>query len=1315
MPPKNRAWNKALKNVRMACWNPWGLCNERLNYCKMLKFDILGLTELHNIHNKKAWRGRHWITSDDVNIDEEGNLTDSASGVGILLSRRFSSKILAKGSIGSRIVWVRLQGPVCPLFVVCAYVPHMYRKSAPFAEDIIQQISDLLAKSEELKPNDCVVLMGDFNCELQRNVAGCTGRWFMNKRPDKGHSAQVMSLLRDHDLFAVDSLFKPKRKYMFNPEIKRKRVCGATYLQKDISLRPKKLDYFFVSNRWRSSVTNSSTNWAPSFHRFGKAFDHSLLQISWSWRVRNSKVTPTKDFKAMLDDDWAKLDAEIQKNFAKYPQQGAQENPEAQIDEKLKRLNTCVKKAIDVCVPAKKRLSQIKREPSERTRNIYDARAKKFSSILSRGGKVTKQLRKRWHRKIKDANLSDYNNWLDSMTTKMEEANKIGDSESIFRIVKIISGLITTATSQAPAVKKDGGLILDQQELAKVWQTFLTDKFKATNAELERDAYAELGPQLIADPLTEQAFVRALKKLKKGKACGPDGIPGEVYYNSQTAALELYQLLKVIWEREYVPAELVRASFVMLYKNKGSANDPSKYRCIGLLPHAYKILSLIMLERIADECSEYLADWQAGFRPERGCRDNVLLLRVLFDQVIKDDRKLLVTYIDYSAAFDTVSHKFLDESLKQAKATRKTRAMFRAIYAAAEGTARVRGLDGEHIYSDSFKVRRGVIQGDIISPIFFILAMEQIFRNHDKSPTGTKIGNYLQIGVLGYADDVAIISESADSLTNRVTNISKGSSADADMHINTGKTKSMHVERQVKLALPTRNEVTATAANYKHECEFCGRRFKTARGMKIHVASCDSYHGTAEDVDEIKRINATFGTPQHRWYRVEWKGHPGEDSWEPERSLLLQNCEASIKSFWEQSDMDPTADFIADPDDVWRCWTCGKGYTSHATLATHVTREHTEQTWRGSSADKDTRMQQHKDAQDAKEHVKCEDKELDNVWLFKYLGSLFRADGDQYTDVKARIAAATTTAGKMRNIWASTTIPLSLKLRIYRTGVCSRLTYGCEAWKLDVRTCKMLNGANSRMMSRITAKTIHEEASRETRTFDVVGWVRARRLQWVGHILRMDEKRMVYKTLQHIYENKSEGDLLMDLHDKYSWRGLLMLADNRSGWKKRVQALKNGLGKPVVDKPADSTHHMQTRSQTLPKTGNTSTTTTTRANTKATKTNAQKYQARDAHEILFRPNLKARAPKRRQVKKKKPKGLTDKQRRAEATAHYIIHHGTAKDATHFLGSKSNNSNISADTHASLMLMTTNPFEPQAEIAAAPPTQLQWMTATGKKL
>ena len=62
------------------------------------------------------------------------------------------------------------------------------------------------------------------------------------------------------------------------------------------------------------------------------------------------------------------------------------------------------------------------------------------------------------------------------------------------------------------------------------------------------------------------------------------------------------------------------------------------------------------------------------------------------------------------------------------------------------------------------------------------------------------------------------------------------------------------------------------------------------------------------------------------------------------------------------------------------------------------------------TADKDTRNQKRKDAQEKLDHVKCEGKDIENVWIFKYLGSRFRADGDQTPDIKARMAAAATTA-----------------------------------------------------------------------------------------------------------------------------------------------------------------------------------------------------------------------------------------------------------------------------------------------------------------
>ena len=164
--------------------------------------------------------------------------------------------------------------------------------------------------------------------------------------------------------------------------------------------------------------------------------------------------------------------------------------------------------------------------------------------------------------------------------------------------------------------------------------------------------------------------------MPNSKACGMDNIPAELFKHSLTCRDLLRQTLQKIWLDEEVPIDFAKAMFVMLFKNKGSSDDPSKYRCIGLLPHAFKVFQQCLLERIEKETQLFLSDWQAGFRKERGCRDNILTLRTIFDDMLDAGKTLYVTYIDYSAAFDSVSHKFLDRALKVAGASNKSRALF---------------------------------------------------------------------------------------------------------------------------------------------------------------------------------------------------------------------------------------------------------------------------------------------------------------------------------------------------------------------------------------------------------------------------------------------------------------------------------------------------------------------------------------------------------------------------------------------------------------------------------------------------------------
>ena len=62
-----------------------------------MDYDVLGLTELQN---KKIRNCTRWIVSQDAEVGEEGVSMDPAADVDIMLSQRFTKRILTQGSVG---------------------------------------------------------------------------------------------------------------------------------------------------------------------------------------------------------------------------------------------------------------------------------------------------------------------------------------------------------------------------------------------------------------------------------------------------------------------------------------------------------------------------------------------------------------------------------------------------------------------------------------------------------------------------------------------------------------------------------------------------------------------------------------------------------------------------------------------------------------------------------------------------------------------------------------------------------------------------------------------------------------------------------------------------------------------------------------------------------------------------------------------------------------------------------------------------------------------------------------------------------------
>ena len=62
--------------------------------------------------------------------------------------------------MGTRIVYVLLEGSVCDLFVVVSYIPYKGRKKAPYVKDIIAKLRELLTTFDK---TIYIVLMRDLS------------------------------------------------------------------------------------------------------------------------------------------------------------------------------------------------------------------------------------------------------------------------------------------------------------------------------------------------------------------------------------------------------------------------------------------------------------------------------------------------------------------------------------------------------------------------------------------------------------------------------------------------------------------------------------------------------------------------------------------------------------------------------------------------------------------------------------------------------------------------------------------------------------------------------------------------------------------------------------------------------------------------------------------------------------------------------------------------------------------------------------------------------------------------------------------------
>ena len=129
----------------------------------------------------------------------------------------------------------------------------------------------------------------------------------------------------------------------------------------------------------------------------------------------------------------------------------------------------------------------------------------------------------------------------------------------------------------------------------------------------------------------------------------------------------------------------------------------------------------ILQAKLQQYVNHELSDVQAGFRKDRGTRDQIANICWIIEKAREFQKNIYFCFIDYAEAFDCMDQNKLWKILKETGIPDHLTCLLRNLYAGQEATVRTR-----YGTRDCFQIGKGVRQGCILSPCLFNLYAEYI-------------------------------------------------------------------------------------------------------------------------------------------------------------------------------------------------------------------------------------------------------------------------------------------------------------------------------------------------------------------------------------------------------------------------------------------------------------------------------------------------------------------------------------------------------------------------------------------------------------
>lgn len=696
-----------------------------------IDFDVLGLSEMKR---------------DGCNIEEYEKYilcyvgkTKGLHGVGFLIKKEHKHKIRSFMGISERVALLQLKIEQLRISIIQAYAP-----TEASEKDEIQIFYNDIEKAHNLA-DERLIVMGDFNAKVgqpKKEENLCMGSYGYGERNKRGQ--QLIDYALEHKLSIMNTFFKKKEKKRW------------TWLSPNQKIK-NEID-FIMTNKPRM-ITNIEV-----LNQVNFSSDHRLLRATLTLtQQRKSR----KNFKTIRKS--IKTVNEIEKyiNCLK-----------VNLEDINSSLLEDVQTYYDILEEKILRSLDSNRDTQKKQHIILSEQTKK---LISKRSELIWTKNKNIQQKKQLAQLFKTTNRLIKLDYTKHREEIISRNLNTYRSAKRAYKEMTLQKKWIQKLKNSSKETKTRKDVIDHATHFYRELYRKEEND-EIDSRQDKKGSVVK--LIEEYEIYAhIKALKNEKSPGPDGLANEYLKLGVPILLKhLTILFNRILDAETVPKQWCTSDIILIYK-KGNPLDIENYRPISLLASAYKLFTSIILRRISENIDASQPVEQAGFRSGYNTIDHIQTAEQLIEKFNEYNKPLYIAFVDYSKAFDSISHASIWNALKISNVEDKYINIIKYIY--SNSTSRVK-LERR---GDVIKIERGVRQGDPLSPKLFISVLENVFRQLKWTKFGINIDGR-RLNHLRFADDIIIFAETAKHLQDMLSTLNQ-ESENVGLQMNRIKTKVM--------------------------------------------------------------------------------------------------------------------------------------------------------------------------------------------------------------------------------------------------------------------------------------------------------------------------------------------------------------------------------------------------------------------------------------------------------------------------------------------------------------------------------------------